>query len=121
MKLITNAWFKQVDATGLENVNQNKGIILIANHNNQFIDGNVLISSLNFSQFKMVAAAKALDFPVVKQTLDALGVVKVNRPQDSVSWRTDVKIKQYSNSECDGEIRLILKLDKKITDIEKDK
>jgi len=104
---------------GHENINHSKPTILIANHNNQFIDGLVLITELEIpSGIKFVAAAKALSFPFIKSVLTSLGVVKVDRPQDQVKWREDFCVKEWENRAVNNDMRLCLICDKIVSGIE---
>jgi 1-acyl-sn-glycerol-3-phosphate acyltransferase len=83
---------------GTDNVPKDRPIILISNHNNQFLDG--AIQNYVFSKefhTKFIVATKAMTMPVVKQCLDALGCVKIDRPQDKVEWNKDATIEEFLN------------------------
>lgn len=77
-----NMFFRSVEIVGLENMPKEGPLILTGNHNNQFVDGVVLLTNCS-REISFMIAEKSFKRPVVGFLAKAFGCIPVSRPQDS--------------------------------------
>lgn len=76
-----NMFFRSVDIVGLENMPTRGPVILTGNHNNQFVDGVLLLTNTN-REISFMIAQKSWDRPFVGFCAKAFSCIPVSRPQD---------------------------------------
>jgi len=79
---INNMFFRSVEIVGMENLPKQGPVILTGNHNNQFIDGLVLVSNCS-RQISFMIAQKSWERPLVGFLARSFHCFPVARPQDS--------------------------------------
>ena len=92
VKKILNIYFKKITIIGLENIPENKPLMIPCNHNNQFIDAMLLIAYLKRPINFIMARTSVNEYPVVGFFMKFLYVLLVNRPQDKIKNGTGVII-----------------------------
>lgn len=76
-----NMFFRSVEIVGLENMPKEGPLILTGNHNNQFVDGVILLTNCN-REISFMIAEKSFKRPFVGFLAKAFGCIPVSRPQD---------------------------------------
>eukprot|EP00405_Crypthecodinium_cohnii_P015654 CAMPEP_0206458594 /NCGR_PEP_ID=MMETSP0324_2-20121206/23664_1 /ASSEMBLY_ACC=CAM_ASM_000836 /TAXON_ID=2866 /ORGANISM="Crypthecodinium cohnii, Strain Seligo" /LENGTH=744 /DNA_ID=CAMNT_0053929965 /DNA_START=30 /DNA_END=2264 /DNA_ORIENTATION=- len=76
-----NVFFSSVEIVGMDNLPKTGPVILTGNHNNQFVDGALLISNCE-RQVSFMIAQKSWDKPMVGFLARAFHCIPVSRPQD---------------------------------------
>lgn len=79
----SNMFFRSVEIVGLDNLPKDGPVILTGNHNNQFVDGIILLTNCN-RQISFMIAQKSFDRPLVGFLARAFHCIPVSRPQDSI-------------------------------------
>ncbi|EGR28402.1 hypothetical protein IMG5_176340, partial [Ichthyophthirius multifiliis] len=95
-RLVTQSFFREIQLIGFNNVpqvkqitklsliqnkKQNEPLIICSNHNNQFMDGLLLVSQLN-RHIKFIVADKSMQRPIIGHFARALGGIPVKRAED---------------------------------------
>mmetsp|Transcript_116969 Transcript_116969/g.330984 ORF Transcript_116969/g.330984 Transcript_116969/m.330984 type:complete len:588 (+) Transcript_116969:87-1850(+) len=75
-------FFTSVEMVGMEHLPKDGPVILIGNHNNQFVDGLILLTSCH-REISFMIAQKSFDRPLVGFLAKAFHSIPVSRPQDS--------------------------------------
>lgn len=76
-----NMFFSSIEIVGTDNLPKSGPIILTGNHNNQFVDGVILLTNCD-RQVSFMIAQKSFDRPVVGFLAKAFHCIPVSRPQD---------------------------------------
>lgn len=79
---INNMFFRTVEVIGLDNLPSTGPVILTGNHNNQFVDGLILLTNCK-REISFLIAQKSYDRPVVGFFAKAFHCIPVVRPQDT--------------------------------------
>lgn len=77
-----NMFFRSVEIIGMENLPKEGPIILTGNHNNQFVDGLILLTNCH-REISFMIAQKSWDRPLVGFLARAFHCIPVARPQDT--------------------------------------
>jgi len=77
-----NMFFRSVEIVGLENMPKEGPLILAGNHNNQFVDGVILLTNCN-REISFMIAEKSFKRPFVGFLAKAFQCIPVSRPQDN--------------------------------------
>mmetsp|Transcript_52331 Transcript_52331/g.150817 ORF Transcript_52331/g.150817 Transcript_52331/m.150817 type:complete len:717 (-) Transcript_52331:50-2200(-) len=78
----SNLFFRSVEIVGMDNLPKNGPVILTGNHNNQFVDGIILLTNCS-RQISFMIAQKSFDRPLVGFLARAFHCIPVTRPQDN--------------------------------------
>lgn len=76
-----NIFFSSVEIVGLENLSKEGPVIITGNHNNQFVDGLMLLTNCP-REISFMIAQKSWDRPLVGFLARAFHCIPVARPQD---------------------------------------
>jgi len=76
-----NMFFSSIEIVGLEHLPKTGPVILTGNHNNQFVDGIILLTNCD-RQVSFMIAQKSFDRPLVGFLAKAFHCIPVSRPQD---------------------------------------
>ena len=79
--VIINGFFQNVEVIGAHNIPDGP-LILVGNHQNQFIDAASIIACLPRRKIHFLIAAKSLSRPVIGQLAKIMGSIPVERGQD---------------------------------------
>eukprot|EP00411_Alexandrium_monilatum_P086009 CAMPEP_0175725048 /NCGR_PEP_ID=MMETSP0097-20121207/47563_1 /TAXON_ID=311494 /ORGANISM="Alexandrium monilatum, Strain CCMP3105" /LENGTH=692 /DNA_ID=CAMNT_0017032819 /DNA_START=1 /DNA_END=2079 /DNA_ORIENTATION=+ len=77
-----NMFFRSVEVVGLENLPKEGPVILTGNHNNQFVDGVILLTNCH-REISFMIAEKSYQRPFVGFLARAFNCIPVSRPQDT--------------------------------------
>mmetsp|Transcript_49805 Transcript_49805/g.115634 ORF Transcript_49805/g.115634 Transcript_49805/m.115634 type:complete len:685 (-) Transcript_49805:96-2150(-) len=77
-----NIFFRSVEIVGLENLPKQGPVILTGNHNNQFVDGVMLLTN-SHREISFMIAEKSYQRPMVGFLAKAFHCIPVQRPQDT--------------------------------------
>jgi len=80
---MNNIFFRSVEIIGQENVPKHGPLILTGNHNNQFVDGVLLLTNCR-REIAFMIAEKSWKRPMVGFLARAFRCIPVSRPQDTV-------------------------------------
>jgi len=78
---VNNMFFQSVEVVGLENLPRTGPVILTGNHNNQFVDGCILLTNTH-REISFMIAQKSFDRPLVGFLARVFHCMPVSRPQD---------------------------------------
>ena len=82
-RVVANLYFREIHIAGdPSGVPHDGPVILIGNHQNQFLDG-LLLTALSARRVRLLTAAKSLDRPIVGPFARGMGVIPVVRPKDA--------------------------------------
>eukprot|EP00931_Biecheleriopsis_adriatica_P036060 TRINITY_DN20795_c0_g1_i1.p1 TRINITY_DN20795_c0_g1~~TRINITY_DN20795_c0_g1_i1.p1 ORF type:complete len:664 (-),score=103.17 TRINITY_DN20795_c0_g1_i1:203-2194(-) len=93
-----NIFFSSVEVVGMEHLPKEGPVILTGNHNNQFVDGLILLTNCH-REISFMIAKKSWDRPFVGFLARAFHCIPVSRPQDSA-------FKGKGSVICDGTSKL---------------
>eukprot|EP00929_Paragymnodinium_shiwhaense_P016846 TRINITY_DN1254_c0_g1_i1.p1 TRINITY_DN1254_c0_g1~~TRINITY_DN1254_c0_g1_i1.p1 ORF type:complete len:688 (-),score=131.68 TRINITY_DN1254_c0_g1_i1:337-2400(-) len=79
---LNNMFFRSVEIVGAENLPKEGPLILTGNHNNQFVDGIMMVANCA-REISFMIAQKSFERPVVGTLARALRCIPVTRPQDT--------------------------------------
>ncbi|KNC48848.1 glycerol-3-phosphate acyltransferase [Thecamonas trahens ATCC 50062] len=81
-RVVVNLYFRKLDTAGNVDAIPSQGpVLLIGNHQNQFMDG-LLLTALAPRKVRLLTAAKSLHRPIVGSFAKGLGCIPVTRPKD---------------------------------------
>jgi len=78
---LNNMFFRSVEVVGAHNLPATGPVILTGNHNNQFVDGLILLTNCE-REISFMIAQKSYDRPFVGFLARAFNCIPVSRPQD---------------------------------------
>jgi glycerol-3-phosphate O-acyltransferase/dihydroxyacetone phosphate acyltransferase len=79
--LITNIFFRDMEVVGLEHIPMDGPVIFVGNHQNQFVDGGILVVHIP-RPIRFIIAEKSLRRRIVGPLARLLESIPVRRPQD---------------------------------------
>ena len=83
-KSILSIFFKQIDVVGLDNIPPTGPIIFAGNHQNQFVDGAMLVTNLpGDKRVGVMVAEKSYKQRIIGTFMKLMHCVPVKRPQDA--------------------------------------
>jgi glycerol-3-phosphate O-acyltransferase/dihydroxyacetone phosphate acyltransferase len=98
-RLVIKAWFRSVEAHGMDQISSDRPILVCANHANGFVDP-VLLAATSPRPVRFLAKSTLWKVPGVGPLLDLAGVLPVYRRQDDSETSDNAR----SFAACDAEL-----------------
>lgn len=87
-RFVIHVFFKKVEILHPEHIPEEGPLIIVSNHNNQFIDGTMVIKAVRKRPIRSIIAEKSIHRPIIGHVARALNSIPVIRPQDRAKTAT---------------------------------
>ena len=81
-RALIHVFFKKVEILHPENIPEEGPLIIVSNHNNQFIDATMVIKTVRKRPIRFIVAEKSMHRPIIGDLARAMRGIPVIRPQD---------------------------------------